>query len=189
MNTKKQLITANVLIAITLMGFVALGALLSSGCHEIGDEPTAFEVEDIEDDGPQKYWVILESATIPAWKVETADYLPDPWATIYRLGDRMGQTASCDMETYNPVWEDHVLAGTVTELTDDIWSIVLYDYELEPTGENYLGDCKLDVTAFQIEHEMTVHLDRCDGAVETVVIRFERYTGEVDTDLEKNPNC
>lgn len=185
-----ELIVANGLIAICIAALLALGALFSSGCHGLDDQPFEISEKLIDDtETTPRYWVVLESAKITTWKVETADYLPDPWAAVYRLGDQMGTTASCDMETYSPVWEDHTVARTVVELATDEWTIVLYDYELEPSGNNWIGMCRVDADPGEIEHEFTLHLDDCEGAVESIAIRFERYSGDVDTDLERNPNC
>jgi hypothetical protein len=184
------------LIAIGIGAAMFWGAILSilAGCQRVDsiDElglDTVFDSEEPVEDGDPRFWLVLESAEIVAWKVDTADYLPDPWAAVYRLGDQMGTTASCDMETYEPVWEDHVTAHTMLEYLGDEWTIVLYDYELSPSGNNQLGSCVVDATAGEIEHLHTVHLEDCQGAVDSIVITFERYDGAIDTEAEKNPNC
>jgi len=190
---KRDLLVANSLVAITIAILLGLGALLSSGCHEMDDD--IFEV-DAEDDGHvdpldllPHYWMVIEGAKISSFRVDTDDYLPDPFAILHRGGDIMGKTASCDMETYEPRWEDHVHSSTVIQFMADEWSIHLYDYELEPSGNNWLGSCKVTVTPVQIEHELVVLLEDCEGAVDGIWIRFEWYDGEIDPITEKNPNC
>jgi len=192
---KRDLLVANSLVAITIAILLGLGALLSSGCHEMDDD--IFEV-DAEDDGHvdpldllPHYWIILEGAKINSFRVDTDDYLPDPFAILHRGGDIMGKTASCDMETYEPRWEDHVHATTTVQFMSDSWTVHLYDYELEPSGNNWLGSCRVNITPVQIEHELVVLLEDCEGAVESIAVRFERFSDDIDidTDLERNPNC
>ena len=165
--------------------------LILGACHETEGAFILDEFDDTAEDigTTPRYWLIAEAAIIPRWKVETDDFRPDPWAALYRLGDQIGTTASCDMDAYNPKWEDHIAARTVVEWLNDSFSIVLYDYELEPSGNSWLGSCAVDITAAEIEHELSVTLDDCKGAVQEIVITFERYDGPIDVETEKNPNC
>ena len=166
-------------------------AIVAGACHQIDyDDPIVDSLDEpVETDDTQLYWVVAMRADIVRWKVETADYLPDPWAALYRLGDVVATTASCDMETYKPAWEDHLAARSVDAWVDDAWTIVLYDYELEPSGDNWLGSCVLDVAPSAVEHELVYTLDNCTGAVESITISFELYDGDIDTIAERNPNC
>jgi len=159
------------------------------GCHETDGAFILEEFEDTTVEETPRYWLVAEAAIIPRWKVETDDFRPDPWAALYRLGDQIGTTASCDMDAYNPKWEDHITARTVVEWLSDSYSIVLYDYELEPSGNSWLGSCAVDITAAEIEHELSVTLEDCKGAVQEIVIRLELYDGPIDHESEKNPNC
>lgn len=166
---------------------------LTTSCQQV-DSIDEFGISDVLDvdepvDGAPRFWLVIESAEIISWKVDTSDYLPDPWAAVYRLGDQMGTTASCDMETYEPVWEDHMTAHTMLEYLGDDWAIVLYDYELAPSGNSQIGSCVVDATPAEIVHAHTVHLEDCRGAVDSIVITFERYDGPIDVEAEKNPNC
>ncbi len=186
---KAELTVASTIIALCIAVLIALALMFSSGCEVIDQ---GFEVDtvglDIEDSTP-RYWMIVESAKLASWKVATDDYLPDPWAAVFRLGDQVGTTVSCDMETYDPVWADHVVVRTSNAFSSDRWSIAVYDWELEPSGNNQLGYCTVDVDPGEVEHELSVHLYDCKGAIESLVIRFERYDPDVEIKNEKNPNC
>ena len=181
-----------------------LSIILLAGCHEVQGVDTPLEAPEqvapidtettpeeqvaIEDATP-RHWIVIEHAMIASWKVEIDDYLPDPWAVLYRQGDQMGTTASCDMETYKPIWRDHMAAKTLDQWLADEWSIVVYDYELEPGGNSWLGGCVVEARGLDIEHGLTVKLEDCGGAIDSITITFEPYAGEIDVEAEKDPTC
>jgi len=188
------------LATVGLFTLAALAALLFSGCQTVGDsdlddDDAWFEDTDTgtdtepPDDGIARYWLVVIDAQISTITNDTEDWLPDPVATVYRGGDVMGRSASCDLNTFEPRWDDHTSAMTAVEWTSDTWTLVVTDWQLEPGPRDWVGGCELDVSPFQIEHEQFLSLKDCGGGLEFVNIRFERYEGPIDLESERDPDC
>lgn len=163
---------------------ILLALLTLQGCVTINEIEE--ELSD-EASGP-KYWLVLEKAEIDPLAYEE-NYLPSPWAVLFRGGISEGSTASCEPETFEPTWEDHVAFLAVSEWESRTWEIVVYDYITSTDKNVYIGRCLINITSEVLKEEMTVLFDDCDGFVNEIEVKFEKKIKDINLILERNPSC